>query len=102
MSERIPFSPQYDTGSTTVTGTSQALQVNPDGVPGVSVLDVRLIGGTAAAFIRFGNIGITVSAANGFPIVPNSQRLLSIGGYTHMAVIGTDGVFYVTRGQGNV
>lgn len=70
---------------------------------GAASIDVRLCNaGTVQVFFALGNSSVTVTAANGCPLVPGAAEVFSRRGATHIAAIVASGsaALYVTPGGG--
>jgi len=70
--------------------------------PGYCAIRVALVGGTAPAFIELVEAaGTPAVATTSFPILPNTVEIFTFANdEVGVAVIGTDGVLYVTPGEG--
>lgn len=58
---------------------------------------------TSNTFVQFGGSGVVATLANGFPMLPNSRRVVTApAGATYAAVIGSaaNGFCYFTVGEG--
>jgi hypothetical protein len=96
-----PFTPG-NTVAITITSSSAETAIQTG--TGDQVM-VSSLAGNAIAFVAFGisstTVTIPTTATNGTPILPGTVQVFTVPpGTTHIAVIGTSGTLYVTRGDG--
>ena len=92
-----PFTFASDTVNIAVTATSQALALTA-GTGNVMLTNT----GSQTVFIKLGDSAITVTVANGYPLLANSTQSFTKGSATHCAAIAaaTGSTMYATSGEG--
>lgn len=81
------FRPLADAQTTAQTGSSVLVALNnTNGFRSLRVVNT----GAAIMYVKFGGAGVTVTAATGAPVLPNTEKVFTLDkDQTHMATIGT-------------